>query len=87
MGCLNSSNKFEHVFANIHLSGPCNRSCYFCIGQHMMDLDPENNLDTWPLLGLDKFVERCNERSITDVFVTGTNTDPMLYKHTAQLVS
>ncbi len=53
----------------------------------MMDLDPENNLDQWPLIGIDSFVEKCNERGVREVFVTGTNTDPMLYKHTAKLVS
>lgn len=62
MGCLNSDGSFSHWFGNIHLSGPCNRKCYFCIGQHMMALDGENNLDTWPLKNIDGFVvTRCLE--------------------------
>lgn len=81
MGCLNSEGKFEHWFGNIHLSGPCNRSCYFCIGQHMMALDAQNNLDKWPLDGIDKFVNQCNEKGITEVNLTGTNTEPTLYGH------
>lgn len=81
MGCLNSGSGFGHWFGNIHLSGPCNRSCYFCIGQHMMALDQENNLDQWPLLGIDKFVTECNARGVTDINLTGTNTDPSLYAH------
>ena len=85
MGCLNSNQGFSHWFANIHLSGNCNRSCYFCIGQHMMELDSENNLDKWPLTNIDKFVEKCNERNVKDIFVTGTNTDPMLYEHHNEL--
>lgn len=85
MGCLNSGQGFEHWFGNIHLSGPCNRSCYFCIGQHMMALDKLNNLDTWPLAGIEDFVKVCLEHDVREVNVTGTNTDPLLYRHTARL--
>lgn len=85
MGCLNSNRGFAHVFGNVHLSGPCNRSCYFCIGQHMMELDPLNVLDTWPLPGLELFTAACRQRAVRDVFVTGTNTDPLLYRHATRL--
>jgi len=85
MGCLNSQGQFDHWFGNIHLSGPCNRACYFCIGQHMMALDPLNNLDTWPLENIDLFVDECREHGITEINVTGSNTDPLLYKRTHQL--
>lgn len=85
MGCLNSEGKFEHWFGNIHLSGKCNRSCYFCIGQHMMGLDKYNVLDKFPLDGLDEFIKQCKEKKITEVNMTGSNTDPMLYKHTEKL--
>lgn len=85
MGCLNSEGKFEHWFGNIHLSGPCNRSCYFCIGQHMMELDKYNSLNTFPFHGLDEFVKKCREKGISEVNVTGTNTDPLLYMHTREL--
>lgn len=81
MGCLNSTGQFAHWFGNIHFSGPCNRSCYFCIGQHMMDLDPLNNLAKWPLPGFDEFVARCQARGVREVNLTGTNTDPSLYHH------
>jgi hypothetical protein len=81
MGCLNADQGFNHWFGNIHLSGPCNRSCYFCIGQHMMALDALNNLNQWPLPGMDKFLEQCTERGVTEINLTGTNTDPLLYQH------
>lgn len=64
MGCLNYNKGFEHWFGNIHLSGPCNRACYFCIGQHMMAVDAENNLNTWPLLGIEEFVVLCQQAGI-----------------------
>lgn len=81
MGCLNSHGQFHHWFGNIHLSGPCNRSCYFCIGQHMMALDSYDNLDSWPLAGLEDFAEKCKARGVREVNLTGTNTDPLLYGH------
>lgn len=85
MGCINSTGDFAHWFGNIHLSGRCNRSCYFCIGQHMMALDPLDVLDVFPLPGLDGFVASCMEHGVSEVNVTGTNTDPLLYRHVAEL--
>ena len=84
MGCLNDEGKFEHWFGNIHLSGPCNRSCYFCIGQHMMALDKENNLHKMPT-NIGKFMRECMERKVKEICLTGTNTDPLLYTRTAEL--
>lgn len=80
MGCLND-NDYQHWFGNIHLSGPCNRKCYFCIGQHMMDLDKENNLNKWPLINIDKFVTKIHQYDIKEINITGSNTDPSLYMH------
>lgn len=85
MGCLNSKGQFNHWFGNIHLSGPCNRRCYFCIGQHMMALDSLNNLNKWPLAGLDGFAESCDQHEVFSVNLTGTNTDPLLYNHISKL--
>lgn len=85
MGCLNPNQGFNHYFANIHLSGPCNRSCYFCIGQDMMGLDSYNNLDKWPLDGWNEFIEKCIQYNVEEINITGTNTDPSLYKHLFKL--
>lgn len=85
MGCLNSTGNFEHWFGNIHLSGPCNRACYFCIGQHMMALDPLNNLDVWPMVNLPRFIADCRANNVREVNLTGSNTDPLLYQHHAEL--
>lgn len=81
MGCLNSNTGFSHWFANLHFSGVCNRACYFCIGQHMQALDPIDNLNAWPLPGMDEFLEKCREHNIKEINLTGSNTDPLLYKH------
>lgn len=86
MGCLNSTGKFAHWFGNIHLSGPCNRSCYFCIGQHMPSLELLDVLDAWPLLGMQDFLSECRRRHVREVNVTGTNTDPLLFDALPKLV-
>jgi molybdenum cofactor biosynthesis enzyme MoaA len=85
MGCLNSNESFSHWFGNIHLSGPCNRSCYFCIGQHMQSLESLNSLDTWPMPNIEEFFSRCESRGVKEVNLTGSNTDPLLFKHLAKL--
>jgi organic radical activating enzyme len=87
MGCLNSNENFSHWFGNIHLSGRCNRSCYFCIGQHMMALDSYDNLDKYPLEGMSQFMTRCRVRGVREINITGTNTDPLLYKKWPYLAS
>lgn len=89
MGCLNAEQAGPdwHWFGNIHLSGPCNRSCYFCIGQHMMALDGFDVLDVFPLPGLDEFVAECRRQDVGEVNLTGTNTDPLLYRHHRRLTS
>lgn len=85
MGCLNSTGNFKHWFGNIHLSGPCNARCYFCIGQHMMQLDSYNTLGTYPLPGWDEFAKGCVENNVEEIYLTGTNTDPLLYRHISKL--
>jgi hypothetical protein len=66
MGCLNDEGQFSHWFGNIHLSGPCNRSCYFCIGQHMMGLDQENSLKRIPT-NIGKFLRECRDVHYVEV--------------------
>lgn len=51
----------------------------------MMSLDPLNNLDTWPLSNLPQFLASCRARNISEVNLTGSNTDPLLYQHHEEL--
>lgn len=53
----------------------------------MMELDSMNTLNTPPHLmkNLDKFYDQIEERGIKNLYLTGTNTDPSLYKHHKQL--
>ncbi len=79
----------RYRFANVLLSGPCNLRCPLCIGRQLAQeaarsLPP--NLDRFPLLGFDRFVAALREHRVVQVSVTGTNTEPLLYHHTASLV-
>jgi hypothetical protein len=51
----------------------------------MMALDSYNVLDTYPLPGLDQFIAQCLARDVKQIYLTGTNTDPLLYKHLPKL--
>lgn len=51
----------------------------------MMALDALNNLKQWPLLGLDKFITKCLEYNVTEINLTGTNTEPLLFEHHKKL--
>lgn len=75
-----------HAFANILLSGPCNLHCPHCIGLAAGSGEKQNTLDTFPLPGLEKFVERLLEEQITEISLTGIDTEPMLYRHQRKLI-
>jgi molybdenum cofactor biosynthesis enzyme MoaA len=66
-------------FANILLSGPCNLACCFCIGKYAVPRP--NNLDQFRLASLQSFLDQVKARHIRDISISGTNTDPLLYRH------
>lgn len=76
-------------FANINLLGKCNVDCFFCLGK---DIDPilgqqnqtKIHYDDWKKF--DEFVALCKEKNVKRVYVTGQNTDSLLYKHLDSLV-
>ncbi len=76
----------EFDFANILFAGPCNRACPWCIGKQLPSSVNQNNLDRWPLLGLDAFVEKVNTHQIREIVTTGTVSDPQLYKYEGRLL-
>jgi len=75
-----------YEFGNILFAGPCNQQCTFCIGQQLApDLSPRNTRQ-WPLTNLDRFVDEMNRTRTKRIIMTGTTTDPQLYKHEGRLV-
>ncbi len=76
-----------YTFANILFSGPCNLHCPYCIGHNQTLQAMPDNLHTFPLKGLDRFVEQLREHGITQISLTGTNTEPQLYAYESELRS
>ncbi len=73
-------------FANVLFAGPCNRRCPWCIGKRLPDSLNRPNLDVFPPLGLDAFVDEVNRHRIPEIVFTGTVTDPQLYEHELRLL-
>lgn len=76
------------VFANINLLGACNVDCYFCLGK---DIDGQwrgaslkTHHSEWPRF--DTFLELCRANNVRRLYVTGQNTDSLLYTHLDALV-
>lgn len=73
-------------FANILLAGPCNQRCPHCIGRRLPPAVNRSNLERFPLLGLEALVAQARRHGITRIILTGTNTDPQLYRYEARLI-
>lgn len=80
----------EYSFANINFLGRCSLDCLFCLGKDLKEeFSKYNQLDTPPskLPNLDKFLDLCKEHNIKSIYLTGQNTDSLLYKHLDELVN
>ena len=79
----------KYTFANINLLGKCNVDCFFCLGKDIEDiLCKQNQLKVhyaeW--LNFPAFLERCKAEGIQNIYLTGQNTDPLLYPWLQNLV-
>lgn len=77
------------TFANINLLGACNVDCYFCLGKDINDeFKKHNQLKThfteWK--NFDIFLAKCKEANISRLYVTGQNTDSLIYYYLNELV-
>lgn len=77
----------SYDFANILLSGPCNLRCPYCIGRQVDPRFNRDTLDRFPPRNLDRFIALLRRHNVRQVVLTGTNTDPQLYRHEARLVA
>jgi oxygen-independent coproporphyrinogen-3 oxidase len=80
---IDTSKPFE--FGNILFSGPCNQKCPFCIGHQL--LKTPNNLRKETLENLDKFISVMKQSKTSKIILTGTRTDPQLYKYEEDLLN
>lgn len=78
-----------YSFANINLLGKCNVDCYFCLGKDL-ELEFEQYQDTQTHFlkfpNFQNFIDRCKELQIPQIYITGQNTDSLLYRHLDQLI-
>ena len=82
-------NRDAFSFANINLLARCNVNCFFCLGKDIEEeLAPFNCLTTpfeeWP--NFEEFLRRCEDAGIRRLYVTGQNTDSLLYDHLDKLI-
>lgn len=77
----------RYDFANILLSGRCNQRCPRCIGRSLSARLQPDNLRRFPLPGLGRFIAAVQAAGIKQVTLTGSNTDPQLYRHEARLLA
>jgi len=73
-------------FANILFAGPCNLRCPYCIGKQVDPALNRDNLHEFPPRNLDAFVALLQAHRVRQIVLTGTTTDPQLYRHEARLV-
>jgi sulfatase maturation enzyme AslB (radical SAM superfamily) len=82
-------NREPYSFANINLLGKCNVDCFFCLGKDLTEeLKPHNQLKLKvpALPNLREFLELCRKEKVTKLYVTGQNTDSLLYDDLEELV-
>lgn len=77
------------TFANINLLGLCNIDCYFCLGKDLPEhFNKTNSLSTkfeeWK--NFDKFLDMCKKDNIKKIYLTGQNTDPLMYDYLKELI-
>lgn len=77
-------------FANINLLGTCNVRCFFCLGRDIeAELAGQNQRKThfsaWA--NFEKFLCECGQAGINKVYITGQNTDSLLYKNLDELIA
>jgi molybdenum cofactor biosynthesis enzyme MoaA len=79
----------DYSFANINLLGKCNLDCLFCLGKDLEnEFSKHNQLNTpiTKLKNLDGFLRLCVEKKVENIYITGQNTDPLLYLHLGKLI-
>lgn len=77
------------VFANINLLGVCNVDCYFCLGKDINDQFKQHNqikthFSEWK--NFQQFLDKCRAADIQRIYVTGQNTDSLVYHYIDELV-
>lgn len=78
-----------YTFANLNLLGHCNAHCFFCLG---LDIEQELrgqeqvrlHFREWPRF--DEFLTHCEDHGVRKLYLTGQNTDALLYPYLRELI-
>ena len=76
-------------FANINLLGKCNVNCFFCLGKDIEELlNKHDQVKTHFLQwrNFPTFLTRCLDEGIRKLYITGQNTDALVYRYVDELV-
>jgi molybdenum cofactor biosynthesis enzyme MoaA len=82
-------NREKFSFANINLLGRCNVDCFFCLGKDIEELLNKHNQVKTPFSewkNFEAFLDRCRAESISKLYITGQNTDALVYRYVGELV-
>ena len=82
-------NREKYTFANINLLGKCNANCYFCLGKdidELLSLQNQTQIHFSQWKNFDRFLKVCKENDISKLYITGQNTDALVYKYFEELV-
>lgn len=82
-----STSPRKYNFANILFSGKCNLLCPYCIGKQIDSTLNVSNLNEFPVKNLEKFMQILRAEEVDQLSITGTNTDPQLYRYEEYLLS
>lgn len=82
-------NREDFSFANINLLGKCNVDCFFCLGKDIEEELCGNNqvvehFSGW--LNFYEFLDVCRVKGVEKLYITGQNTDGLMYKYLMELV-
>lgn len=86
---VKNRNREPAEFANINLLGKCNADCFFCLGKDIPEyLGTQNQVRQifYDWKNFDAFLDLCEDRGVTKLYVTGQNTDSLLYPYLNSLV-
>jgi MoaA/NifB/PqqE/SkfB family radical SAM enzyme len=86
---MKNRNRDPYTFANINLLGKCNVNCYFCLGKDIEDILSKHNQIKVTFLewkNFSAFLDKCRQESVKKLYITGQNTDPLLYEPLGDLI-
>lgn len=86
---MKNRDRDSYSFANINLLGKCNVDCFFCLGKDIKDLlSKHNHLNDYFMdwQNFTDFINILKKNRIDKVYITGQNTDALLYTQIGQLI-